>query len=209
MRTLLEQLFTKQFGKGFLNWAGICTAFALLAIFIPLVVPFALFCGAASFFTIPLGVVILLIAPIWYLLRPNKHLLTMIRLALLMIGLSAVAWTTYLVGDEITFALQTELHYRAAEELITELEEYNRKNKSYPLSTGSVPTTFASRERCRKNNIGYSSQGKVFRVYFGLSSHLLMGHNYTYCSDWSKVSQESIVGQPTERLNWRLISRAD
>lgn len=209
MRTLLEQLFTKQYGKSFLNWAGICMAFALLAIFIPLVVPFAIFLGGISFFTIPLGVVILLIAPIWYLLKPNKHLLTMMRLGLLMIGLPAVAWTTYLVGDEITFAVQTEVHYRAAEELIMELEEYKRKNKTYPLSTGSVPATFASRERCSNYNIGYSSQGKVFRVYFALSSHLLMGHNYTYCSDWSQLPQESTVGQPTERANWRLMSRAD
>lgn len=209
VKTFVKHVFTKRFGKKILIWAGICVAFCVLVIISPELVPILVLCGIASFFTVPLGILLLLIVPVWYLLAPNRHLVTALQLALLMIGLPAVSWTTYLVGDEKALDIRAEWRYQAAEELIAELEEYKRKHQTYPVSTGGVPLEFKSREECRKNNIRYTSQGQFFRVYFDLSSHSFIVYNYTYCSDWSKVPQESIVGQPTERANWRLISRAD
>lgn len=209
MNEFVRKVFTKQFGKKFLIWVGICVTLCGLTIIGPEIAPLLVVCGIASFFTVPLGILMLFIVPIWYLLAPNKHLVTALQLALLMIGLPAVSWTTYMFGDELYLTMRSEWRYKAAEELINELEDYKRQHQTYPVSTGKVPVEFKSSEECRNKHIGYASQGRFFRIYFDLPSRLFTINNYTYCSDWSQLPEGYVVGKPTDRLNWRLMSRAD
>lgn len=209
MKELLSNVFSKQYRQDFLNFAALCILLVLLTFIVTPIVPLAIVCALASMFTVPIGFLLFVIVVMRRLFNQNYQPLREIRLIVLMVGLPFLAWTSYFLTNEVSLFIRKQTRYRMAEELITELKQYKEKEGSYPLSTGRVPAGFASTANCYNHHIGYYSQGDTFRIYFGLSSHLFTYHNYTYCSDWSKVPKESQRGTTTERANWRVETGVD
>jgi hypothetical protein len=204
MKELLSNVFSKQYRENFLIFASFCILLVLLTFIVTPLVPLAIACALVSLFTVPLGFLLFIIVLLRRLFNQNYRPLTEIRLIALMVGLPFVAWSTYFLTNELSLFVRTQIRYRAAEELIIELEQYKKKEGSYPLSTGRVPAGFASTANCYNHHIGYYSRGDTFRMYFGLSSYLFTYHNYSYCPDWSKVPKESQRGKAIERANWRV-----
>lgn len=209
MKELLSNVFSKRYRENFLIFASFCILLVLLTFIVTPLIPLAIVCALVSLFTVPLGFLLFIIVLLRLLFNQNYRPLTEIRLIVLMVGLPFVAWSTYFLTNEVSLFVRTQTRYRAAEELITELEQYKKKEGSYPLSTGRVPAGFASTANCYNHNIGYYSQGDTFRIYFALSSYLFTYHNYSYCPDWSQVPKESQCGKATERTNWRVETGVD
>jgi hypothetical protein len=213
MNELLSNVFSKQFIKDFISFAGICLVLVLLTfvegqystpIFIVAVV-----CALASMFSVPVGFLLFVIVLVRRLFNQGYRPLMQIRIIVMMVGLPFCSWTFYFLANEVHFFTQKRIRYYAAEELIAELEQYKQQKGKYPSSTGEVPAGFDSKQRCNDYNIGYSTQGDTFRVHFSLSSYLFTYHDYTYCPDWSKVPKESKRGKATDRANWRIVTRVD
>ncbi len=213
MKELLPVAFSKQYLRNLLILAGFSILLVLLTFIegkytLPIFIV-AIVCAMASMFSVPLGFLLFVVVSIRRLFNQNYRPLTEIRLIALMVGLPFVAWSTYFLANEVSLSVRTKIRYQAAEELIAELEQYKKKEGRYPLSTGRVPAGFASTANCYNHHIGYYSQGDTFRMYFGLSSYLFTYHNYTYCSDWSKLPKESQRGKAIERANWRVETGVD
>lgn len=205
MKELFSDVFSTQYRETFLFWAVLCILLVLLSVFGgPSFLSVAIICALVSLFTVPLGIILLVIVLIRRRLNPRFQPLTEIRLALLMVGLPFLAWPSYFLTNEVNLVVKTQMKYRAAEELIEELEQYKKKEGKYPFSTGRIPEGFASKKDCNKYHIGYHTQGETFKVYFGLSSHLFTFYQYTYCADWSKLPKESQRGKAAEKPNWRV-----
>ena len=210
MKKLFSDVFTKPYREDFLSLAGLCILLVLLSFFggTPFFIV-AIVCALVSLFTVPLGIIMLVTVLIRHFLNPRFKPLTEIKLALLMVGLPFLAWTSYFLTNEVSLFVKTQTRYRAAEELIAELEQYKKKEGKYPFSTGKIPEGFASKKDCNNYHIGYCTQGDTYRVYFGLSSHLFTSDQYTYCADWSKLPKASWYGNPTKKLNWRMQTMVD
>jgi hypothetical protein len=210
MKELLSDVFSEQYREDFLFWSVLCMFLVLLSVFGGAsFFSIAIICALVSVFTVPLGIILLITVLIRRRLNPRFQPLTEIRLALLMVGLPFLAWPSYFLTNEVSLFVKTQMRYRAAEELIAELEQYKKQEGNYPFSTGRIPAGFASKKDCNNYHIGYCTQGDTYRVYFGLSSHLFTSHQYTYCADWSKLAKESWYGNPTGKLNWRVQTMVD
>lgn len=213
MKELLSSSFSKQFIKDFISFTGLCIVLVLLTfvegkytapIFIVTVV-----CALASMFTVPVGFLLFVIVLVRRLFNQDYRPLMQIRIIVMMVGLPFFSWTSYFLANEVQFFTQKRIRYHAAEELIAELEQYKQQKGKYPSSTGEVPAGFSSKQSCVNNHIGYCTQGDTYRIFFGLTSYLFTYHNYSYCSDWSKVPKESQRGTATERANWRVETGVD
>jgi hypothetical protein len=205
MKELLSDVFSKQYRENFLFWSVLCIFFVLLSVFGGAsFLSLAIICALVSLFTVPLGIILLITVLIRRFLNPRFQPLTELRLALLMVGLPFLAWPSYFLTNEVSLFVKTQMRYRAAEELIAELEQYKKKKGQYPFSTGNIPEGFASKEDCNNNNIGYSNQGDTYIVYFGLISYLVTSHQYTYCENWSKLPKDPRYGNLSKKLNWRV-----
>jgi hypothetical protein len=213
MKELLSNVFSKQFIKDFISFAGLCIVLILLTfvegpystpIFMVLVN-----CALASIFTVPIGFLLFVIILVRRLFNQGYRPLMQIRIIVMMVGLPFFSWTSYFLANEVHFFTQKRIRYHAAEELIAELEQYKQQKGKYPSSTGVVPAGFSSKQRCMNNHIGYCTQGDTYRIYFGLNSYLFTYYNYSYCPDWSKVPKESLLGTATEKANWRVETGVD
>lgn len=205
MKALLSDVFSKQYRENFLFWAVLCIFLVLLSVFGE--APFfsiAVICALVSLFTVPLGIIILVTVLIRRRLNPRFQPLTEIKLALLMVGLPFLAWPAYFLTNEANFLISTQIRYRAAEELIAELEQYKKKEGIYPFSTGKIPIDFASKEECTNYHIGYCTLGNTYRVYFSVASYSITYHNYIYCPNWSQLPKELRGGKTVEKPNWRV-----
>lgn len=205
MKELLSDVFSKQYRKNFLTVAILCMLLVLLSFLWKSISIVAITFALVSIPTILLGIIILLGSLIRHWLNPKFQPLTELKLAILMVGLPFLSWTTYEAG----LFVKIQMRYRAAEELIAELEQYKKEEGKYPFSTGRIPAGFASTANCYNYRIGYYSHGDTYRMYFGISSYLLNSRQYTYCPNWSKLPKESWYGNPTGKLNWRVQTVVD